>query len=299
MADFLTELDTAESRIALYLNKHKQNRTLNRLEKLLHAPIKYPYHLAYKAGLIRKSDVRARTFFGREITVPLWDDNIVVLYYCGSLGSAECRLTRFFLKHMTPQDVFYDIGSNFGFYTYLAEAIGCREVHTFEPNETTMRYIKMNARPQTMLNACALSDTIGTATFNDIAASHKSGMSTLMGDVIAAEARKGVRVVTVPTTTLDEYVKTHTPPTVIKLDVESSEALVLTGGREFLRTHAPIITMETWDAPVALAHTKEALAVMQDLGYSSYEILPDGEIVAKEVVLGNLRELNTFVFKKD
>lgn len=303
--DLLLRLDKAERLVTLYLNKNKENRVINRVKKFLRQPLKYAYHLATKSGLMPTGDVTAHTFWGGQYRVRLSDENAVNVYYCGSLGRAECRLTRFLVKHCAEDDIFYDIGANFGFYSALVrDLMGPKgEVHAFEPSPVTMEYVRDNARvrdggPAMYLNNYALSDAEGTINFFDTATvSKKSGMSTMMPE--AADTNPlAYETISVPTKTLDSYIETHKPPTFIKLDVEGAESRVLAGATRLLAEFSPTIAMEVWDAPHILEHTRSAIARLTEAGYRSYAITPNGDMTLAPISLGSLTEFNIFVFRK-
>jgi FkbM family methyltransferase len=302
----LTRLDRAEKLVTLYLNKNKEPRSVNRAKKFLRQPLKYIYHLGYKTGLVRNEDVRVRTFWGADFLATLRDENAVAVYFCGALGRAECRLTRFLIKTLQPTDTFYDVGANYGFYTSLAASLVTEgEVHAFEPSPRTMRYVRANApereaAARIVLNEVALSSEEGTTTFFDTSVDHKSGMSTIVAAAAEHNPLK-YREITVRTATLDSYVQSqsHTPPTVIKLDVEGAESLVLAGARRVLGMASPVIAMEVWDAPHIISRTECAIAELSDAGYRPYAILADGSVAETRLALGSLGEFNIFVFKKN
>lgn len=270
---------------------------LNRFKKFLIHPFKYLYENAYKLGIAAKADTPMKMFWGEELILPLSDTNLVLAYYCGSLGLAEITLTRFFIKHVHAGDIFYDVGANFGYYTALARHLGA-EVHAFEPNPSVMRYIRKNAADDVVLNEVAVADKPGELVFYDLFASHKSGMSSLFHDIIPELNRKTERAITVKTITLDDYVLDHPIPTVIKIDVENAESLVLAGARQLLTQHSPIITMELYDVPEALERTRKAYQLITDLGYAPYEITGTGDLRPAHIALGSIGGSDTFVFKK-
>ena len=240
-----------------------------------------------------------RTFWGDTLILPIADENNVTLYYSGSLSESECRLARFFIKTLTDSDVFYDVGANFGFFAFLARTLGVKEVHLFEPSDVVMSSVRKNAYPDMHLNEAAVADKNGTLQFYELSESHKAQMSSLFADFIPEKNRLTQRVLTVRSLTLDEYGSRNTPPTVIKMDVENSEYLALTGGKTLLREHSPLIVMECMDAPQHIERTKKALALLKDAGYHAFSIQPDGTLETTTLTdLGSLGEYNELVFKR-
>jgi hypothetical protein len=57
----------------------------------------------------------------------------------------EFRLTRYLLRFLRDDEVFYDVGAHIGFYTLLASSILRRgRVYGFEPNPYVYRALKAN-----------------------------------------------------------------------------------------------------------------------------------------------------------
>jgi len=161
---------------------------------------------------------------------------------------------------------------------------GTGEVHAFEPNPNLMPFIRENnktkSEPFVQLNEFALSDHKGTIAFYDTTVGQKSGFSTALLDV-AKKNPVTYAEIHVPCMTLDEYIKDHKIPDIIKIDVEAYEFIVLTGASRLLEQESPTIVMEVWDAPHIIPYTEKALAILRNAGYKSYEILPDGDIQPK------------------
>src|SRR5690606_38517962 len=97
----------------------------------------------------------------------------------------------FFIKHIRPTDVFYDIGANYGFYSLLAlQLVPAGEVHVFEPLPDVFERIKQNfpADKRLFLNRAALSDRSGEVDFFSGSESGSSGTSTMNSDFVADDA---------------------------------------------------------------------------------------------------------------
>lgn len=294
--ELLHTLDKAEQSVRLFTNMRKEPRLLNRVRKFAAHPVRYAYENAYKLGLGLSPERRVSMFWGGAMTLPLSDSNSVLAYYCGALGPAECRLARFCIRTVKPGDVCYDIGAHFGFYSALLGALGA-EVHAFEPNPSSARYLRANALHAAITEA-AVADAAGEREFTDVTASRKSAMSTLFPDTLPEENRRAGRTIVVKTITLDDYIQTHPVPVFIKLDAENAESLVLSGGRALFTTHAPVLAMEVYDAPAALERTRAALALLREYGYRSYKINKEGAAEPHDIVLGQVGGLSNFVFKK-
>ena len=138
--NLLSRLAASEQLIELYTNTKKEPIVVNRLKKFLRQPIKYLYQNAVKVGL-GNADWPVRTFWGQNLLLPISDENAVLIYYCGSLGFGESAFTRFLIENTSKNDVFYDIGANYGYYSSLASTLGA-EVHSFEPNPSVLPYTR-------------------------------------------------------------------------------------------------------------------------------------------------------------
>ncbi|MEX0918574.1 MAG: FkbM family methyltransferase [Candidatus Paceibacterota bacterium] len=266
-----------------------------RLKRIFFLKQKYLIFTLYRWGF--KKEARARLFFGRNITLPLGDANALKMYFLGTLGAPrERNLTAFLTRHLKSDDIFYDVGANFGFYTFLAEhLINTGEVHSFEPNERVFKYLKQNTTGSEILaNRQALSDQVGTATFFDSVID--SSASSLL-----RQAKRPVddyKKIEVETITLDEYVKTHTPPTIIKIDVEGAEYSVVKGGLETIKKYQPIIILEVWGGQRGINYHQPAVEFLHNLGCKSFKIEDDGSLSLVRVIDFNaIKRYENFVFK--
>ena len=294
MKPTLNQLAKAEQEVFLYLNRKKDSPLLNRVKKFLAHPLRYLYHNLCKVGVLPWKNIHAKTFWGSDFLVPLKDVNAATLYFTGTLSVPEISLSRFFIKNIQEGDEFYDVGANLGYYSALASSLGAR-VHAFEPNPSVLAFVRHNAGG--IVNEVALGDAPGKVTLYDTTGGNKSGMSTTLQSVAEANKLK-YKEVQVPMTTLDIYAKSNRTPTYIKIDVEGFEEYVLNGARTLLTTTSPIITMEIWDAPQAIEHSRKALQILKELGYVSYRIEKDGEKIAEEIVLGKMGTPSNYCFLK-
>lgn len=221
--------------------------------------------------------ITLKTFFRRKMKVYLADADASALFFFGTLYDAELKVIKFLLKNLKENDIFYDVGANYGFYTLLAQElidIEKGEIHSFEPLPRIFNLLKENAFLEkfknTFLNNLALSDSCGFADFINRENSRHSGISSLIFQDIKPEEE----IIKVQTITLDEYTKNHKPPTVMKIDVEGAEYLVLKGGEKLLKEHDPIIIMEFGLDDLH----KNAVNFLRENGYSMYSLDNDGEI---------------------
>ncbi len=203
--------------------------------------------------------VRTKTFWGQPITVRFVENRSIV--HDGIIDSKELAVTAFLIKNLTPQDVFFDVGANAGFYTLLGNALGA-QVIAFEPMSETYEILKKNA-PLTNLVNKALMDKNGSLLFADYGAG--AGLNkALLGEV-------SERTVTVEAITLDTYCHEHNVfPTVIKIDAENAEPQVINGGRDTLQKCHPTLIVEG---------NERIIDTLQSLGYDAFQLQDAGEAV--------------------
>lgn len=239
---FLKELEQNYKR-AEQLCKLSGSAWTARIKRLLFCPDIYiPYILA-QLGLLARYEPETRLFWGRKIKFKLKDRG-ASLFHSNGVWIGEYCLTKFFIKNLKDSDIFYDVGANHGFYTYLvAEFV--KEVHSFEPLPFLCEELRENTKNDAniFVNQVALTDKNGNA---PLYLSVSSGLSTLNRNVVNSGHLVYRDKINVKTITLDEYVSTHSAPSVIKIDVEGLESMVIQGGKDFLQNNAPIITVEIW-----------------------------------------------------
>jgi len=151
------------------------------------------------------------------------------------------------LAHLLePGGVFWDVGANFGLMSLWVEHRFKGQVRTvaFEPAPTVAatlrRNLELNHARGIQVEQICLSDRPGKVTF------YTSADHSWNATLIPAFARKyGEDIaIEVDATTMDAYATAHGPPTVIKLDVEGAEHLVVMGGQKLLRDHDVAVIAE-------------------------------------------------------
>lgn len=158
-------------------------------------------------------------------------------------------LSRFVQRGMTVLDV----GANQGIYTIVAaRATGPQgRVYAFEPSPSELAKLRWNLRLNRFRNATvvesAVSSLSGQATFH-AAEPMKGGFSGLRrpSEYLHVESRE----ITVPVTTLDEFVRERDIATVdfLKVDVEGAELDLIEGARALLSSeHQPVVQFEFAD----------------------------------------------------
>lgn len=281
-----------------------------RIKRLSHYRGGYLAHIAKRVKehfvVRRDADAPAETFWGRVLMLPTLDANAQGIRQSGTLGGGENNLIRFLIKELHSDSVFYDIGANYGFYSALAEEfVLLGEIHAFEPSAKVFSYLKQISIGQNnvFLNNVAVSDSSGEIEFFDCAPDSTSGKSTIVKEVAAGSHRWHYETVRVPAATLDEYVRSHRSPTIIKIDVEGAEVRVLSGARAMLRRYSPTIAVELWSGEELSHFSLEVVVLLEELGYTPFFINLEGNLIEtstahlKSWLAESHSEVN-FIFKK-
>lgn len=141
----------------------------------------------------------------------------------------------------THDMVFYDIGSNWGYFSlFLASKEGYRgKIFAFEPFPSTFEDLQSTIRQAGLTDRAqafpfALSDFDGTSAMS-LPDGFRSGLALLSSVNNVPQAT--VKVVRIDSLDLQ-------PPSIIKLDVEGSEAEVIRGGIQTIAKHKPHIVFE-------------------------------------------------------
>jgi FkbM family methyltransferase len=176
-------------------------------------------------------------------------------------------------------------------YTSLALEF-CKEVHAFEPIPKFFDVLKNNFKSykSVFLNNLAVSDRKGKARIC-------LGPTTIVEEM-KKKYPKSCEEVEIETITLDEYIKTHSTPTIIKMDIEGAEILAIKGGYEFFKNNSPIILMEVLGDEF-LEISKKAVDLLVELNYVPHQINLEGEITKVPLdFIYKLKGVNNLVFMK-
>lgn len=245
--------------------------------------IKYLFLRLFPSLRASVKEIIGKTAWGRAFSVPAGDVYGISLACFGLLTGPDMYGIKYLIKKMKETDVFYDVGANYGFYSMLAQELAGRgEIHLFEPVPQLTTYLRKNfsaprGGEKIFLNEVAVSDVTGKSAFYESYSTAASGNSTLREDVSRGHGG-AFRPVQVANITLDEYVKTHNYPTIIKMDIEGAEAMALAGAHNVLTKEHPTIMMEVWFLPLNNKEHIRAVKMLYSLGYKSFAIRADGEI---------------------
>lgn len=223
-------------------------------------------------------DTQLTLFWGKEMVLPREDFGTHVTALYGLMPhKSERRLTLWMLHNLTSEDVLYDVGAHFGFYTALGEyMVRNGEVHAFEANKKLCTYLTKNfsTSPQVHLSCNAIADTVREVDFYDATDAVDSSASSRFNLL-------GTNVVPMPVQaiTLDEYIaKGNRPPTIIKIDIEGGEYDALVGAEKLIALYKPRIIMEVWGGELGKKYSENAVKKLQEHGYTAHAFLGDGTL---------------------
>jgi FkbM family methyltransferase len=174
------------------------------------------------------------------------------------LGNYEYSKRTLFERTVKENSVVFDAGAHVGLYTLLAsQLVGPNgQVFAFEPLPANLRYLREHLRLNRIRNVtvldAAVSDRSGSTFFDE-------GPNRFMGRMSSAGR------LPVPTVSIDELVARRRlpPPDYIKMDIEGSEVLGLSGAVETLARYRPTVFLATHGA--AVHH--ECCRLLASLGY--------------------------------
>lgn len=154
------------------------------------------------------------------------------------------------IRYIYPNSIILDIGSNVGSFAlrcaaYIFKNKMNAEIHAFEPNPIIFSQLNKNIELNNILKKnivvkkIALRDSPGTAGFNFN--ENNSGNGKISNEKASF---------TVQCTTLDKYISENRLPNIslIKIDVEGFEPLVIDGGLLTIKHNKPVMILEVTDS---------------------------------------------------
>jgi FkbM family methyltransferase len=152
----------------------------------------------------------------------------------------EDHLQKKFAEVVGPNDIAFDIGAHFGWWTLWFSAL-CKHVVAFEPSPANFSMLQKNVASNRRLNV----------SLNNLAASDFAGMVPFVDDGSSSHIQNGGSAsaanLKVRTIRIDDYAE-GPPPTFVKIDVEGSAASVLRGMARTLEEQKPTVVCELHDA---------------------------------------------------
>jgi FkbM family methyltransferase len=180
---------------------------------------------------------------------------------------------RLWIDYLPPGGVFYDVGSQIGYFAIAAaRRVGPEgKVYAFEPDPANARLIAENA-----LRNHVEVEVVERAVWRRseprmrfARASPSWDPSRMSGQLDGAEP--GKQTIEVETVTLDDFVRAHRPPDFIKIDVEGAEADVVEGARDVLLRLRPVVAVEAHSE----ALRRRVADILEQSGYRLRQVPPE------------------------
>lgn len=183
----------------------------------------------------------------------------------------------FFLEKLQKMDLtgkaIYDIGAHVGYHSfYFARLVGPKgKIYSFEPHPKNLerlilsRDANMDIKDIVSPFPMALSDKKETLEFtlsDDIESGRSSGGFIEKADTIWSRdefTKRAFRKTLVQAIPLDQAMTElhlNIPPTVMKIDVEGAEALVLKGASDTIKKYKPVLMLEVHSPQAMIDVTK-------------------------------------------
>jgi FkbM family methyltransferase len=168
-------------------------------------------------------------------------------------GNYELAVWRVLQLHLKPGTIFYDIGAHIGLFSLIAaRVLGVQgSVFVFEPDPSNLRRIKEHAS-RNQLDALGIIPKAAWLTDGRMKFQRACFQSSMNRGAIAEDnLAGGESTIEVETVTLDSFGREHPLPSIIKIDVEGSEAAVLRGSEGIFRSAKPVVICEIHHAQAA------------------------------------------------
>ena len=184
---------------------------------------------------------------------PPWNRTLLVSthayrrYLFRSLGNIHGEMLAAIERWVNGGAIVWDIGANMGVFAFAAaiRAGTIGQVYAFEADVECASFITRSQRwkrsDEASVVVCpfALAQKSGTASFE--VSAYRSAASAIEG---FGRFSSGGTIREVPAFAVDDLAPIFTAPTVMKIDVEGAENLVLHGAQKTIERHRPLLMVE-------------------------------------------------------
>jgi len=217
-----------------------------------------------------------RTVCSRGLRFTLPADNWITYYRWQSFSTKEPATLDWIDAHMSDGETLFDIGANIGLYTiYAALRHPGARIVAFEPEYANLHLLRDNIMENGIQDRVQI---------YSVALSRQSGLSALYiqdatpGAALHTESREPIRLTRsqrpviwregVYTLTLDEFCEaTGLQPQCLKIDVDGTEAEILEGATDTLRSS--LIRSLILEMPCEQVARKQCEALLRSAGWQS------------------------------
>ena len=198
------------------------------------------------------------------------------------LGQYELPIQDALARELKPNDTFYDVGANAGFFTLIAARIVGRngKCIAFDPSPENVQNIReqleLNGFDGAEVHQEAIADRAGIVAFSFAAPGSAQGH---LGAAAAGEQSMDVNV-----TTLDAVARERGAPSLVKMDIEGAEVRALEGAANVLRDVRPTWLIELHGPDCA----RRVGEILSGAGYGFHDLsgraLPPGDDLPHHVI---------------
>lgn len=280
--------------------------------RLLHNPFKYVYAILFRSIIYPRSHkeriLTCDLFYGKQMKIGLPASTDIYLTG-GKSHSSEIRLAKFLILNLAPGDKFMDIGAHYGYFTLLAaEIVGAQgNVLAFEPSGKSFYLLKENTNAAANISILnkAVSNTKGILSFyefENLYSEYNAADVSQFENEAWYKAAKPQKV-EVEALSIDHVTHDRSfTPSIIKIDVEGAENLVIEGATNLLKNHSPMLVMEYLEPKRKNETHKQATISLRNLGYHPHLITDDGGTIPvsdiDDYLVSNNMESDNIVFIK-
>ena len=249
----------------------------SRVKRVLRDPFRtIPYFLMLAIAYKHPFKVKYNTLWGDRMSFYLPEGNAIYYY-----GFFEANLANFFINFLEDGDIFYDVGAHVGYYSMLASTLVAPkgQVHSFEPTPRTFASLQENAssKKNISINNRAVMDTAGEIEFADYGPKYSAfnSFQNRTGDEMKFLSKP--ELIKVKTISLDEYrTEKKAIPTIIKIDAEGAEHIILRAMEKILLEDKPVVTIEVAGGDEWKENCDKSISLLTSKGYEMYEITLEG-----------------------
>lgn len=208
--------------------------------------------------------------FPRPISLRLLSHASLILD--SSAQEASIRETfRATLSTFSEPGVFWDIGANVGWYTWECAAVRPDfAIVSFEPDSKNLECLRRTSRRWNLLNHTIVSSAVaehsGRAIFRPDDITGATGTLNEADSAFTTTHYERIpRLIEVETISLDEFVREHEAPSIIKMDIEGTELSALKGASDLIGRFQPVLFLETY------CQRHEIFSYLEQFGYRLYD----------------------------
>jgi FkbM family methyltransferase len=247
----------------------------------MHQPLKYVWGMTISKLLFPAFSTtvrsRAKTFFGTDMLIQLPAGLDIYLTHAKSHDS-EIRLARWMINHLQSGQTFVDAGAHFGYFSLLANKLGCR-VWSFEPTSATFELLSENTAAHSVhITQAGLANENEKVVFYTFKGSFSEYNSLSAEQYLEKDWFEKADCVEehIQVIKLDDFCRNHQiVPDCIKIDVEGAEDNVVLSAEKLLRSTQPMVIMEYHPGNEKGPHAMAA-HLLQQWGYMAHTISAEG-----------------------